>query len=130
MNRAIGDVSWPEPDMRLVEDDRVPAPALDNDALPVGWGAWIAAEAAARGCPRDYVAAGLIVGASAWLGNARHVAATRTWHQPPHLWLALIGPPSAGKTPALRPIVETMRAVEREAEPAWREACAQHAVLA
>jgi hypothetical protein len=122
--------TWPEPDMRLVEDDRAPAPALDDDALPAGWGEWIAAEAAARGCPRDYVAAGLIVGASGWLGNARHVAATPTWHQPPHLWLALIGPPSAGKTPALRPIVDTMRAIEREAEPAWREACAQHATLA
>src|SRR5271163_1111161 len=37
---------WPEPDMRLVDDDRVPAPILDNDALPSGWEAWIAAEAA------------------------------------------------------------------------------------
>src|SRR5690242_18191368 len=104
--------TWPEPDMRVVEDDRAPAPALDDDALPAGWGEWIAAEAEARGCPRDYVAAGLIVGASGWLGNARHAAATPTWHQPPHLWLALVGLPSAGKTPALRPIVETMRAIE------------------
>ena len=29
--------TWPEPDMRLVEDDRSPAPALDDDALPAGW---------------------------------------------------------------------------------------------
>jgi hypothetical protein len=47
-----------------------------------------------------------------------------------HLWLALIGAPSTGKTPALRPIVETCRAIEREAEPAWREARAQSSALA
>ncbi len=116
--------------MRLVEDDRTPAPALDNDALPAGWGDWIAAEAAARGCPRDYVAAGLIAGASAWIGNARHAGATATWSEPPHVWLALVGPPSTGKTPALRPIVEASRAIEREAEPAWQTASTEHAALA
>jgi hypothetical protein len=122
--------TWPEPDMRLVEDDRVPAPILEDDALPAGWAGWLTDEATARGCPRDYVAAGLIASASELSGNARHVAATTTWAEPPHLWLALIGSPSTGKSPALRPIVETMRAIEREAEPAWREACAQHAALA
>ena len=50
--------TWSEPDMRLVTDDRVPAPALDDDALPAGWESWITAEAAARACPRDYIAAG------------------------------------------------------------------------
>ena len=116
--------------MRLVEDDRAPAPSLDDDALPAGWGAWIAAEAAARGCPRDYVAAGLIAAASAWCGNARHVAATATWTEPPHLWLALIGLPSTGKTPALRPMIEASRAIERDAEPAWQADAAEHATLA
>ncbi len=120
---------WPDPDMRLVDDDRPPA-AVDNDMLPDGWATWIAAEAEARGCPRDYVAVGLIVAASAWIGNARHVAANATWSEPPHLWTALIGPPSAGKSPALRPIVETCRAIEREAEPAWQAAMDEHAVLA
>jgi len=117
---------WPETEMRLVEDDRAPAPPLEDDMLPAGWGAWITDEATARGCPSDYVVGGLITAASALVGNARHVAATATWIEPPHLWLALIGAPSTGKTPALRPIVETMRTIEREAEPAWREACARH----
>jgi hypothetical protein len=122
--------TWPQPDMRLVEDDRAPAPVLDDDALPAGWASWITGEADARGCPRDYVAASLIAGASAWIGNARHVGATATWSEPPHLWLALIGAPSTGKTPALRPIVEVSRAIEREAEPAWQAASAEHTALA
>jgi hypothetical protein len=57
------------------------------------------------------VAAGLIATASAWIGNARHVGATATWTEPPHLWLALIGVPSTGKTPALRAVVEASRAI-------------------
>lgn len=121
--------TWPDPDIRLVEDDRASTPALDDDALPTGWGAWITAEAAARGCPRDYVAAALIAAASAWARNARHVAATATWSEPPHLWLALIGPPSTGKSPALRPFVEASRAIERDCEPAWQAASAEHATL-
>ena len=133
VSRASGAVPaapWPEPDRRLVEDDRPPAPALDDESLPPGWTDWISAEAVARGCPRDYVSGGLIVAAAAWLGNARHVAATPTWSEPPHLSLALIGPPSTGKTPQLRSTVETCRAIEREAEPAWKTATAEHATLA
>ena len=132
VERATGQAApspWPEPDMCLVEDDRAHVPMLDDDALPAGWANWIADEAEARGCPRDYVAGGLIVGASEWLGNSRHIAPTATWIEPPHLWLALIGAPSTGKTPAQRSIVETTRAIEREAEPAWQAACAQHSAL-
>jgi hypothetical protein len=56
--------------MRLVDDDRAPAPVLDDDALPAGWEAWITTEAAATACPRDYVAAALIGAASACIGEA------------------------------------------------------------
>jgi len=128
--RADDGPEWPEPDMRLVEDDRTSAPALGDDALPAGWEEWLAREAASRGCPPDHVAAALIAAASAWIGNARHVSATATWAEPPHLWLALIGAPSTGKTPALRPIIEACRAIERDAEPEWQAATAEHAALA
>jgi hypothetical protein len=49
---------------------------------------------------------------------------------PPHLWIAEIGAPSTGKTPAQRPIIETCRVVERDAEPEWQAAIADHARLA
>jgi hypothetical protein len=113
--------TWPEPDMRLADGDGVPAPALDDDAVPAGWESWIKSEAEARGCPPDYVAAGLIGAASALIGNARRIAATPDWIEPPHLWMALIGAPSTGKTPALRPMIDACRGLERDAEPAWRE---------
>src|ERR1700752_4335142 len=86
--------TWPEPAMRLVSEARPTAPTLYDLALPAGWEAWITAEAAACACPRDYIAAGLIGAASAWIGNARRVAATADWNEPAHLWLALIRRPS------------------------------------
>jgi Protein of unknown function (DUF3987) len=118
--------AWPAPDMRLVNDDHAPTPALEDDALPAGWEGWVTAEAAARACPRDYVAATLIGAASAWIGNARRIAATADWSEPAHLWFAIIGAPSAGKTPALQPMIEVSRALERDAEPAWCEALARY----
>jgi 5S rRNA maturation endonuclease (ribonuclease M5) len=125
--QAAGDgATWPELDMRLVEDDCVPAPTLDNDALSAGWENWILSEAAARACPPDYVAGALIGAASGWTGNSRRIAATADWIEPAHLWFANIGVPSAGKTPALRPMIDVSRRLERDAEPAWQEAVAQY----
>jgi hypothetical protein len=118
--------SWPDPDMRLVHGDRAPAPSLDDGALPTGWESWITTEAAARTCPRDYVAAGLIGMASAWIGNARRVEASAGWVEPAHIWFALIGAPSTGKTPALQPMIDASRKLEREAEPPWRIALASY----
>jgi len=118
--------TWSEPDMRLINDDRPPAPRLEDDALPAGWEAWIAAEAAARAGPADYVAAGLTGAASGWIGNARRIAATDDWIEGVVLWFADIGAPSTSKTPTLRPMIEASRMLEREAEPAWREALSKH----
>jgi hypothetical protein len=112
--------------MRLIDDDRLPAPKLFDDALPAGWGEWITNEAAARACPRDYVAGGLIGAASAKIGNARRVKATADWTEPAHLWFALIGAPSAGKTPGLQPTILASRAIERDAESDWRKALAAY----
>ena len=117
---------WAEPDMRLINDDRAPAPSLDGDVLPAGWEAWIAAEAAARACPRDYVAAGLIGAASAWIGNARRITATADWIEPAQLWFALIGAPSTGKTPALQPMIQASRNLERDTEAAWKKELAKY----
>ena len=102
--------TWPEPDMRLINDDRPPAPELEDDALPSGWEAWITAEAEARACPRDCVAAALICAVSGWVNNARRIMPGQPdWIEAAHLWFALIGAPSTGKTPALGPIIEASR---------------------
>jgi hypothetical protein len=51
---------------------------------------------------------------------------TSDWSEPSVLWFALVGKPSAGKTPAVRSVTAVTSALEREAEPAWREDLARY----
>jgi hypothetical protein len=119
-------VLWPEPDLSLIDADQATPPTFDYTALPNIWAAWVKEQASALGCPADYVAASLLASASAWLGNSRRVAATTDWIEPPHLWFALIGAPSTGKTPAQRPFIEICKMLEREERPAWEEKTGEH----
>ena len=118
--------TWPALDVRLVNDDRAPPLALDGDSLPAGWELWISTEAAARACPRDYVAAGLIGAGSGWINNARRIAPTADWNEPAHVWIANIGLPSTGKTPAIEPMTKASGKLERDDEPVWRTALAKY----
>lgn len=117
---------WPEPDMSLVDADQAVPPAFDPDILPQPWSRWVVEQANAVGCPVDYVAAALMVSASAWIGNSRRIAATPDWIEPPHLWVAEIGMPSTGKTPAQRPFIDACKALEMEERPAWQERMDEH----
>lgn len=117
---------WPEPDINLATDDQVAPPAFPDTALPGSWSDWVAETAEAKGCPRDYVAANLLVGTSAFLGNTRRVAATFEWIEPSHLWAAGVEPPSSGKTPAATPVIDAAKAVERETDPHWRDELARY----
>ncbi len=118
---------WPEPDMHLIEDDRLPLPPFDRKALPPAWMDW--AENTARDCgaPIDYIAATLISVASAVIGNARRASPWEGWVEQPHLWFALIGQPSTNKTVALAPFKAACNAIEKNAEPAHKEALKQYA---
>src|SRR5262249_55801495 len=93
-DQAASTAGWAGVDWGLVDDGEAPAPELELDALPAGWGDWIREEAEACNIPHDYVAGALIAAASEWIGNARHIGATAGWHEPPHLWVALVGMPS------------------------------------
>jgi hypothetical protein len=81
--------SWPQPDMRLIKDDRLPVPAFDWEALPPAYKDLIKHMADDCGAPPDYIAAALIGTASAVLGNVRRVSPWEGWVEQPHLWFAL-----------------------------------------
>jgi hypothetical protein len=102
------------PDMTLLRPERGAAPELPLAAVfgPV-WGQWIAEAADAKGAPPDYVAAALLAVSGSLIGNARWVAPWAGWAEPPVLWAALIGAPSAGKSPALDAALAPLRAMER-----------------
>jgi hypothetical protein len=118
---------WPEPDMHLIEDDRLPPPPFDCNALPPALVDWVKKTAMDCGAPADYIAATLLSVASAVIGNARRVSPWGGWVEQPHLWVALIGQPSTNKTVALAPFKTACKAIEKDAEPAHNEALKRYA---
>ena len=60
---------------------------------------WIGDAAEAAATSPDYVAAPLLAGASATIGNARWAQAHPGWQEPPHLWMCSVGDSGGGKSP-------------------------------
>jgi uncharacterized protein DUF3987 len=118
--RANAGDTWPEPDMRLVTDDRMPVPALDDDGNP-----------GSRRRLRREPAARLHRGLADRRGIRmdRQCASRRVDRRLDRAGAPVDGVdrrPEHRKTPALQPITDASRALEREAEPAWHRAMAQH----
>jgi hypothetical protein len=111
---------WGEPDLSYLGSGRPDPVPFPIELLGPFWGRWCQAHATARCVPVDYVAAGLLASASALIGNARWTQAGPEWREPPVLWLAIIGSPSAGKSPALDPPLSIVRRIERRAIEAIR----------
>jgi Protein of unknown function (DUF3987) len=74
--------------------------------------------------------ASLLAGASAWIGNARRAEVSAARRAQPHLWLALIGPPSSGKTPGQLAAMAACATLECDARPEFDRAMMDHALKA
>lgn len=109
----------PNPDLSLFRHADVEPPEFDSASLPPVWMEWAEQTARAKACPADFVALNLVVMASAWLGNSCRVRAAADWIEPPHLWGAIISPPSGGKTPSQDPFIAVCKLLEADAEPEW-----------
>jgi len=106
--------SWLEPDPRLLRTELPPAPELPlGDVLGPRLAQWVANAAESKGAPADYVFAALLAVAGATIGNARWVSIWQGWAEPPVIWAACIGQPSAGKSPAIDAMLQPLRAAER-----------------
>jgi Protein of unknown function (DUF3987) len=123
-NRSEKDNSrpWPDLDMDLVKDDRAAPPPFDESVFSPTLLKWARCTAEDCSAPIDYVGGGLIASASAALGNVRRVSPWPGWVEHPFIWVALVGLPSSGKTPALTPFKNTMMDVESAAQPDHAEA--------
>lgn len=118
--------AWPRPS-RLAADDAAAPPALDIIGIfPSGWARWIEVAAEMKGAPQDYVALALLAGAGALIGNARWSSPWNGWAEPPGINAALIGNPSAGKSPALDAVQELLAAIEAESNADIAERRRQH----
>jgi len=105
--------AWPAPDLSLVNASRRSAPALPLDVFGP-WRPWVEAVAEGTSSPPDYAACALLAGAASLIGNARWVSPWRGWKEPCALWVALVGSPSSGKSPATDPVIGIHRALEAD----------------
>ncbi|MEO7033678.1 MAG: YfjI family protein [Polyangiaceae bacterium] len=96
---------WPAPiDLPGLPD----VPTWSDDLLPDSLRPWLTDVAERTQCPPEYAAVGAIVALASVVGRGVAIRPKRQddWTVVPNLWGAVVGPPSAMKTPALR---EAMR---------------------
>ena len=112
---------WPTLD-RSVLQERPPAPPFPTDVFGPRWEEWLLRRAEETAAPVDFTAGSLLASAAALIGNARWVQPWPRWQEPPALWVALVGKPSSGKSPAMGPVLEALRDLESELLPGHDEA--------
>ncbi len=94
-------VDWPAIDGDLLDERRAPVPAFPLELLPQPWRDWVSGAARSADVPVDYVAQSLLATAAGVAGTRVKVLFASGWLEPLHLWLAAVGAPSSGKSPAL-----------------------------
>lgn len=100
-----------DPDKTILDGSIAPAPAFPVHLFR-GCGLWAREVAESKSCPVDYVMGGALAGLAACVGNTRRVSPWAGWEEPSALWVGLMGDPSAGKTPALGPVMEALKGIE------------------
>jgi len=104
-------VEWTIPDLSIISTRQAP-PELRDELL--GSASRLVRDAAERAnAPAEYVLGGLLAVTGALLAQSRTARAWPGWSESPVLWFALVGDPSAGKTPALSEVLAAADAVEK-----------------
>ncbi|MTJ04534.1 MAG: DUF3987 domain-containing protein [Sediminimonas qiaohouensis] len=105
---------WEEAAPHLLNPLRPAPPKLClEDFFPIKLAEWIQQAAKAKGAPADYVLAGLLTVSASLIGNTRCGSPRCGWNEPTVLWSAVIGNPSAGKSPGLDATLEPLRNIEK-----------------
>ncbi|MCZ8101890.1 MAG: DUF3987 domain-containing protein [Burkholderiales bacterium] len=101
-----------DPDMSLLGTGRSKPPPFPTQVLGPSWSNWAQMQAASRCCPVDFVVASLLASAATLIGNARRAAPHANWQEPTHLWIAVVGDPSSGKTQGLKPSLDIVHGID------------------
>lgn len=111
-----------EPDMDILKTKiLLPAPTL-NTKIFMGLENWVNQTAENTNAPVDYVAFSLLAGAAGVVGLTRTVSTQTDWVQHCCLWIGIVGEPSSGKSPAIKPIRDILNQIEAERKPRYLEA--------
>lgn len=106
----------PSPDLSLLKPERPAAPIMSEEEFATVFGpvaGWISEAAETKNAPREYVAMALVSSASAAIGNARWVRPWDGWKEPSVIWSALVGNPSANKSPAMDAVSDALKTINK-----------------
>ena len=98
-----------------------------GDMLPADLRRYVFDVAERQQSPVDFVAVALLCGLAAVVGNKVRVRPKShdDWTIVPNLWGAIVGPPSAMKSPAMDSALAPVFMVQDEMRTLWKERCAQ-----
>lgn len=123
---SLAQQKWPVPDMSVLKEGREPPPQPPLELLGDAWAAQICNIALAKGAPPDYVLAAVLSAAASLIGNARCFEVWPGWREPCAIWMALVGGPSAGKSPAAEPIQRLLAEIETAKVGDYQKARREH----
>lgn len=117
--------------VKMFRSPSVPEPVpFPIEALPDALGDLVTQGSLSVSCPPDYLGAGLLPVLGVAIGGEVSLQVTETWSESALVYVALVGPPGARKSPAIdllmKPVWEAERSLEdaarAEAEEAdWKE---------
>ncbi|MFG1329628.1 DUF3987 domain-containing protein [Xanthobacter autotrophicus] len=113
------------PDLSMLGEHRRAPPVFNPDWFGPQLAAWVRATAKATCAPVDYVGTALLALAGGVIGNQRRALAGAKWNEPPILFSALVGFPSAGKSPALGAVMSLVSDEETRLDALYRERMAE-----
>jgi hypothetical protein len=101
----------PWPPLRLEE---LPAsPAFPVDAFPPTLQTFCREVAEAVQAPVEFVGAAMLAVAGAAIGQSVNLSLSRTWAEPPLLYLILVGRPGTAKSPTIKTVVRPLSLIDR-----------------
>lgn len=107
-----------------------PVEPLSGIMLPDALRGYVYDVAGRQQSPADYVAVSCLCGLSALVGNGVRISPKQhdDWQIVPNLWGAIIGRPSAMKSPAMQSALAPIYAIQDEARKEWQESQKQAAI--
>ncbi|MBT3509300.1 MAG: DUF3987 domain-containing protein [Nitrospina sp.] len=104
---------WEKPDFSILHSTQ-PACEFPVDVFEGELKDWLVLAAQKTSAPIDYLIGSLLAVVSSAIGNSRRISPWEGWDEPSILWIALIGNPSSGKSPAMGPAIDLLLRIERE----------------
>lgn len=108
---VVGPPVWPDPVPLRTEQEPIPFPL---DVFPTYLQDFVGSVAHVLGVPNGYVAANVLGVASGAIGATINVQLTPTWKERACLFVAVVAPKSAGKTPAHNAAMKAIQRVQAE----------------